>query len=112
MAPGTNRPPPSSGTPSSRRGAPLSLSRRVGVVEAPAGAPHEGQKRGSPGTSLEQAEQELTVEIYRVLHPFVHREVVAARGAGIDLAGTGDLLLRIEEHLLPLRQPAGRARDG
>ena len=33
-------------------------------------------------------------------------------GPGIDLPRTGDLLLRILHHLVPLCQPAGRARNG
>src|SRR5712692_3682933 len=32
--------------------------------------------------------------------------------AHIDLTGTGDLLLGIQKHLLPLRDPARRARNG
>src|SRR5262249_43062068 len=39
------------------------------------------------------------------------RQVIAARGAGIELARPSDLLIRILDHLLPLRDPADRARD-
>src|SRR5579884_4389120 len=39
------------------------------------------------------------------------RYVVAARRAGIELARTTDLLLRVLDHLLPLCDPADRARD-
>src|SRR4051812_46299315 len=42
----------------------------------------------------------------------LHRHVLALGGAGVDLARARDLLLRILEHLLPLRQPTRRARDG
>src|SRR6267378_2435122 len=107
-----NRPASSPDAPAGPPRAPAPGSSRVGVAEPPAMAPHDGQKRASSGTRLEQAEQEITAAIYRVLHPLVHRTVVAARGAGINLARAGDLLLLIEQHLLPLREPAGGARDG
>src|SRR5579883_824908 len=41
-----------------------------------------------------------------------HRHVVAALRAEKDLAGPGDLLLRVFDHLQPLRHPARRAGDG
>src|SRR5438067_1739204 len=42
----------------------------------------------------------------------LHRRVLALGGAGVDLPRPRDLLLGILQHLLPLRQPARRARDG
>ena len=41
----------------------------------------------------------------------VDRHVVASRGAGVDLARAGDLLLRVVHVLQPLGDPAGGARD-
>jgi hypothetical protein len=46
-----------------------------------------------------------------LLPAFSDRHPRAYVVAGMDLARPGDLLLRIFRHLLPLRQPAGRARD-
>src|SRR5438874_4184747 len=43
--------------------------------------------------------------------PFDRNEI-APRLAREDLSRTRDLLIGIVEHLLPLRQPAGDARDG
>src|SRR5262245_8802856 len=43
--------------------------------------------------------------------PSRDRQIVAARGAGIELARPPDLLVRILDHLLPLRDPADRARE-
>src|SRR5271163_3049240 len=40
-----------------------------------------------------------------------HRLILAQRLAGVELAGAADLLLRILDHLLPLGDPADRARD-
>src|SRR5216684_752461 len=37
---------------------------------------------------------------------------VPPRRAGVDLARAGDLLVWVLDHFLPLRQPAGNARDG
>src|SRR3954466_12635931 len=41
----------------------------------------------------------------------VQRHEVAPRAAGVDLAGTADLLVGILDHLHPLGDPADRARD-
>src|SRR6478672_6738395 len=38
-------------------------------------------------------------------------DVIAGVVAGVDLARPGNLLVRVDQHLLPLRQPAGNARD-
>src|SRR5829696_321010 len=43
--------------------------------------------------------------------PLVVRHVIARAGAEIDLARAGDLLVGIVEHLFPLRDPPGGARD-
>src|SRR5262245_61837263 len=45
------------------------------------------------------------------LFPARNRYVVALRGAGIELARTADLLVRILDHFLPLRNPADRTRN-
>ena len=45
------------------------------------------------------------------LFPPRDRHVVAPRRAGIELARPADLLVRILDHLLPLRDPADRAGD-
>src|SRR5262249_38124402 len=42
----------------------------------------------------------------------LHRHEVALGRSGLDLSRAGDLLLRLEDHLLPLRQPARGARKG
>src|SRR5687767_5762914 len=39
------------------------------------------------------------------------RRIFAARVSDVDLARTRDLLIGIAEHFLPLRQPAGHARN-
>src|SRR5690606_14864102 len=39
-------------------------------------------------------------------------DVVPFRGAGVELARTADLHRRIGNHLLPMRDPADRSRDG
>src|SRR5687768_4845330 len=39
-------------------------------------------------------------------------DVLALAVAGVDLARARDLLLLIEQHLFPLRQPTDGARDG
>src|SRR6478672_4781825 len=41
---------------------------------------------------------------FALVRPFLRSDV--------DLPGTRDLLLLVEQHLLPLRQPAGHAADG
>ena len=43
--------------------------------------------------------------------PLVHGDIVARIVAEIDLPRTGDFLLGVEQHLLPLRDPAGSARN-
>ena len=43
--------------------------------------------------------------------PLIDRHVIARFRAGIDLARTADLLVRILQHLLPLRDPADGARQ-
>src|SRR5260370_18273912 len=45
------------------------------------------------------------------LLPLVNRNVAATRDAGIELARTADLLLRILDHLAPLADPADGAGD-
>src|SRR4029077_10406311 len=47
----------------------------------------------------------------RPLLPLVHRDIVAAGDACVELARAADLLLRILDHLAPLADPADRARD-
>src|SRR5208283_4991305 len=42
----------------------------------------------------------------------VERDIAAQVVTEVDLAGARDFLLGIEEHLLPLRDPAGSARNG
>src|SRR3954463_9527649 len=44
--------------------------------------------------------------------PAIEGQVVAARRAEVDLPRAGDLLVLVEQHLLPLREPARGARDG
>src|SRR5581483_4556220 len=44
--------------------------------------------------------------------PLVHGHEIALVMADVKLPGTGNLLLRIREHLLPLSQPANRAWNG
>ena len=41
----------------------------------------------------------------------VQRDVLALAGAEVDLARPRDLLVLVLDHLLPLREPAGHARD-
>src|SRR5688572_9164887 len=48
---------------------------------------------------------------YPGLLPLFPRDVGAPRRPGIDLTRAGDLLLRVEQHLFPLRDPAGGARN-
>src|SRR5437867_36837 len=43
--------------------------------------------------------------------PRLDRNEIARVVADVDLSRTGDLLLRVHYHLLPLGQPADRARD-
>ena len=43
---------------------------------------------------------------------FSLRHVIALRRPGVDLPRPGDLLLGVEQHLFPLRDPAGGPRDG
>src|SRR5215213_9588268 len=43
--------------------------------------------------------------------PLGDGEVVALGGSGVELARAADLLRRILDHLLPLRDPADRAGD-
>src|SRR5438045_8956485 len=43
--------------------------------------------------------------------PLLERRVIAAGRAEVDLPRTGDLLVLVEEHLLPLGEPARRPRD-
>src|SRR5690349_4703901 len=47
----------------------------------------------------------------RMLASFLARHVVAARRAVVDLARPRDLLVAVAQHLVPLREPAGRARQ-
>src|SRR4051812_694578 len=42
--------------------------------------------------------------------PLVEREIIASRGAGVELTRATNLLQRVLDHLLPLRDPADRAR--
>src|SRR5258708_6305745 len=49
---------------------------------------------------------------WRRLLPLVERHVIAAADAGVELARTADLLLRILDHLAPLADPADGAGDG
>src|SRR5262249_37446867 len=44
--------------------------------------------------------------------PLFACNVVATRGARVDLPRPRDFLLRIDEHFLPLGDPSGRARNG
>src|SRR3990172_12809695 len=44
--------------------------------------------------------------------PVVHRDILAAWRTLVDLPGAGDLLLPVEEHLLPLGNPADGPGDG
>jgi len=48
----------------------------------------------------------------RAARPVFHLDIVAPRWPEVDLPGTGDLLLPVEEHLLPLGNPTGGSRDG
>src|ERR1700716_4343425 len=51
-------------------------------------------------------------ENYRAaLLPLVDLDVIAAGDAGVELARTADLLLRILDHLAPLADPADGAGD-
>jgi len=45
------------------------------------------------------------------LRPFSHHDIFPVIVAEINLTGTGDFLLRVEEHFLPLRDPTRRAAD-
>src|SRR5689334_4482905 len=45
-------------------------------------------------------------------HSKLTLRVIAGSRAGVDLARAGDLLVRILEHFLPLREPARDAGDG
>src|SRR3954469_12498542 len=47
----------------------------------------------------------------RRLSSTADRDVVALRGARVELARTADLLGRVADHLLPLCDPPRRARD-
>src|SRR5690606_3957028 len=47
----------------------------------------------------------------RCASALVDRHHLAPRRAGIELARTADLLVRIGDHLHPLRNPADRARE-
>src|SRR6476660_6681960 len=40
------------------------------------------------------------------------RNIVALAGPDVDLPGPRDLLFRVEQHFFPLRNPAGRSRNG
>ncbi len=72
---------------------------------------HQGEQRfsQSPHHSLPHSTRSTSP---RILRSFVPRNVVALSWTRVDLPGTGDLLLRVEEHLLPLRDPTGCARNG
>src|SRR4051812_19994893 len=43
---------------------------------------------------------------------FFATQIIAFRWTDVDLAWPGNLLFGIGEHLFPLRDPAGRSRDG
>src|SRR5688572_7014720 len=45
------------------------------------------------------------------LRPFIPIDVITPRRADVDLLRPRDLLLRVEEHLFPLRDPAAGARN-
>src|SRR5215831_16083480 len=45
------------------------------------------------------------------LSPLLLWDVITTRRADVDLPRADDLLIRVVEHLLPLRYPAGRARN-
>src|SRR5437762_6404149 len=46
------------------------------------------------------------------LLPLLPRDIVARQRSRVDLPRPRDFLLRVEQHLFPLRNPAGGARNG
>jgi len=81
----------------------LRLAKSVGSVKRPPRPiPTYGQWNGA----------ESSVQVRAPDSAAIDRNIRPARLADIDLPGPGDLLLGIDDHLLPLGQPADGARNG
>src|SRR5690606_13374141 len=65
----------------------------------------EGQKRALLW------ERPLIFCVRGELFPLANVDIIAPRGAGVELTRTADALARIFDHLVPLRDPADRARE-
>src|SRR5690606_8755389 len=103
----------SAGADAARR----SQHRTPGMARAP--APTQWGRETGPGPCGRRAGSAALVEVRLQLGEaqlagagaLPHRDVGALGLAGVDLAGTADLRLRVVDHLLPLRDPAGQAAD-